>query len=57
MAELWSSYDPDAEPLEVKVIKEYQEDGLTIRMLTYTIGTFKGVKSKMAGLVRFSHQA
>ena len=53
VAELWSSYDPDAEPLEVKVIKEYQEDGLTIRMLTYTIGTFKGVKSKMAAWYAF----
>lgn len=51
--ELWAGYDPDAEPLEVKVVKEFERDGVTIRMLTYTIGTFKGVKSRMAAIYAF----
>ena len=28
--ELWAGYDPDAEPLEVKIVKEFERDGVTI---------------------------
>lgn len=45
---LWEGYDPDAEPLEVEVIREWKEDGCIVRYLTYTIGTFKGEKAVMA---------
>lgn len=46
--ELWATYDPDKEPLEAKVIREWTEDGCVVRFITYTIGTFKGQKSTMA---------
>lgn len=46
--ELWATYDPDQEPLEAQIVREWTEDGCVIRFLTYTIGTFKGQKSTMA---------
>jgi len=46
--ELWATYDPDKEPLEAKIVREWIEDGCVVRFITYTIGTFKGQKSTMA---------
>ena len=46
--ELWGDYDPDREPLDVNVVREWNEDGCVIKYITYTIGTFKGEKSTMA---------
>ncbi len=43
VGELWASYDPDVEPLEVEVIREFEEEGVTIRMLVYTIGSLKRI--------------
>lgn len=45
---LWAEYDSTKEPLEVNVVREWVEDGVTCRYITYTIGTFKGRKSTMA---------
>ena len=33
--ELWAAYDSTKEDLDVKVIKEWKEDGIIIRYLTY----------------------
>ena len=46
--ELWAAYNPDREPLDVEVIREWKEDRCVIKSITYTIGTFKGNKSTMA---------
>ena len=46
--ELWGRYDPDREPLDVEVVREWNEDGCLIKYITYTIGTFKGETSTMA---------
>ncbi|MBP52410.1 MAG: hypothetical protein CMI27_04625 [Opitutae bacterium] len=46
--ELWATYDPDKEPLEVTIVREWIEDGCVVRFITYTIGTFKGQRSTMA---------
>lgn len=51
--ELWSDYDSAKEPLDVKIVREWQEDGATVRYLTYTIGTFKGKKSTIAAFYAF----
>lgn len=45
--ELWGNYDPAREPLEVQVLHEWEKDGITTQMLIYTVGTFKGSKSRM----------
>ena len=53
---LYADFNPDKEPLEVAVIKEYEQQGVTVRMLTFTVGTFKGVKSKMGAYYAFPRQ-
>jgi len=45
--ELWAGFDPRAEPLNVEVLKEWEEDGVVQQVLRYDIGTFKGQKAKM----------
>ncbi|NQT85173.1 acetylxylan esterase [bacterium] len=51
--ELWAGYDSTREPLEVKVVREWQDPGITYRYMTYTIGTFKGKKATMAAFYGF----
>ncbi|MEM0969091.1 MAG: hypothetical protein AAGJ31_07065 [Verrucomicrobiota bacterium] len=52
-AELWSSYDPRKEPLDVEVLKEWEEEGVVLRVVRYRIGIFKGEKAMMAGVYGF----
>ena len=53
MSELWRGYDPTREPLEVKVVRQWQRGGATVQMLVYTVGTFKGKKSRMGAYYAF----
>ena len=53
VSDLYKGFDPDSEPLELEVIREFQRNGTTIRLLTFTIGTFKGEKSRMAAFYGF----
>ncbi|MBC8216977.1 MAG: acetylxylan esterase [Planctomycetes bacterium] len=46
--ELWATYDPNREPLDVHVVREWTEGGCAIKYIIYAIGTFKGEKSTMA---------
>ena len=48
--ELWAGYDPRAEPLEVEILKEWEEDGVVMQVLRYRIGIFKGQKAMMAAV-------
>ncbi|MHC4912587.1 MAG: dienelactone hydrolase family protein, partial [Planctomycetota bacterium] len=49
-AELWASYDPRAEPLDVEILKEWEEDGVVLKVLRYRIGIFKGQNTMMAAV-------
>lgn len=51
--ELWADIDPRAEPLDVEVLKEWEEDGVVLRVLRYRIGIFKGKKAMMAAVYGF----
>ena len=51
--ELWAGYDPKTEPLETQIVREWQEDDLTLRYVTYSIGTFKGQSATMAAFYGF----
>jgi|TARA_B100000959_G_scaffold48940_1_gene50398 cephalosporin-C deacetylase-like acetyl esterase len=53
VASLWEGYDPRVEPLEVEVVREWEQDGLTVRYLRYRIGTFKGKAARMAAFYAF----
>ena len=52
VSELWKGYDPRIEPLDSKVIREWDEtyEGKKIRiqMLTFTVGTFKNEVSRIS---------
>ena len=48
--ETWAGFDPRAEPLDVEVLKEWEEDGVVLKVLRYRIGIFKGQKAMMAGV-------
>ena len=47
---MWAGFDPQAEPLEVEVLKEWEEDGVILKVLRYRVGIFKGQKAMMAGV-------
>lgn len=47
---LWRGFDPRAEPLDVEILKEWEEDGAILKILRYRIGIFKGQKSMMAAI-------
>ena len=51
--ELWSGYDPRKEPLETEVLKEWEEDGVVLRIVRFQIGMFKGQKAMLAGVYGF----
>ncbi|MCA9161487.1 MAG: acetylxylan esterase [Planctomycetales bacterium] len=53
VAELWADFDPRREPLEVEIIREWQEDGGLFRLVRYRIGTFKGQPARMAAIYGF----
>jgi hypothetical protein len=48
--EMWSGFDPRAEPLEIETLKEWEEDGVLLRVVRYRIGVFKGQKAMMAAV-------
>lgn len=50
---LWGSYDPRSEPLDVEILKEWEERGVVARIVRYTVGTFKGGTSKVAAFYSF----
>lgn len=51
--ELWSGYDPKREPLETEILKEWEQDGVVLRVVRYRIGVFKGQRAMMAGVYGF----
>ena len=50
---MWADFDPRREPLEVEIIREWQEDGGLFRLVRYRIGTFKGQPARMAAIYGF----
>ena len=50
VGELWADYDPRTEPLDVEVLKEWEEDGIVFKVLRYRVGIFKGEKAMMAAV-------
>ncbi len=51
--ELWDEFDPRREPLEVEVLRQWEDSGVELRVLRYRIGVFKGEKAVMAGVYGF----
>ncbi|EMI42007.1 dienelactone hydrolase family protein [Rhodopirellula sp. SWK7] len=51
--EVWAGYDPRSEPLDVEILKEWEEDDVVLRVVRFRIGTFKGQKAMLAGVFGF----
>ena len=51
--DLWADYDARREPLEIKVVKEWKEDGVVTRYVTFKVGTFKGADARIAAYYSF----
>ena len=49
-AELWADFDPRAEPLDVEVLHEWEEEGVKLQVLRYRVGIFKGEKAMVAAV-------
>lgn len=48
--EMWAGFDPRVEPLEIDVLKGWEEDGVVLRVVRFRIGVFKGRKAMMAAV-------
>lgn len=44
--ELYDSFDPKGEPLDVQVIREWDEEGVHVKFVTYHLGAFEGQNGK-----------
>ena len=51
--EIAADFDPGAEPLDIKVVREWKEEGLVLRHVTFHVGTFKGRTARMAAFYGF----
>lgn len=51
--QLWAGYDPRSEPIEERVVREWQQEDLTLRYVLYSIGNFKGKPASMAAYYGF----
>lgn len=60
-AEVWAGYDPKAEPLDVKVVHEWDltSNGrpVKLQMLTFKVGTFKGQDSRIGAYYAYPTDA
>jgi len=56
-AEMWAGFDPRAEPLEVEVLKEWEEEDVLLRIVRFRIGVFKGQKARLAAVYGFPKNA
>ena len=52
-AEMWLGFDPHREPLETEVLKEWEEDGVVLRVVRFRIGVFKGEPAMLAAVYGF----
>ncbi len=55
--ELFADFDPGKDPLDAKVVREWEKDGIVYRSVTFHIATFKGKPARMAAFYAFSKGA
>ncbi len=46
--QLWQDYDPRKETLNVKNVRSWQQDGVNVHYIVYTVGRFRGEDSTVA---------
>lgn len=56
VSQLWADFDPRQEALDVSVIREWEEENIVIRYVTFHVGTFKGSPARIAGFYAFQKE-
>lgn len=51
--QLWADFDPQAEPLDAETLKEWEGEGVTLRVVRFRVGVFKGEKAMLAAVYGF----
>lgn len=51
--DLWSDCDFGKDPLDVEVVREWREDGVVCRYITFKVGRFKGTDARCAAFYTF----
>jgi len=57
VVDLWKDIDFRKDTLDTEILKEWSEDGVVCRYVIFTIGTFKGEKSRVAAFYTFPEGA
>uniref|UniRef100_UPI00261D6C0A SUMF1/EgtB/PvdO family nonheme iron enzyme n=1 Tax=Novosphingobium sp. TaxID=1874826 RepID=UPI00261D6C0A len=50
---LWAGYDPAAEPLETEILKQWEQDGVVLRVVRFRVGVFRGQVARLAAVYGF----
>ena len=53
LAEMWQGFDPLRDPLDTEIVREWKEGDATYRYVVFTVGIFKGQKSRVAAFYGF----
>lgn len=53
LEQMYAGFDPRAEPLEVETLKEWEEEGVVLRIVRFRIGVFKGKIARLAAVYGF----
>ncbi|WDE99392.1 NPCBM/NEW2 domain-containing protein [Lentisphaera profundi] len=48
--ELWQDFDPQKEPLDIEVLKQWEQDGIVMKIVRYRVGIFNKKKAMMAAI-------
>ncbi len=56
-SEMWGGFDPRAEPLEVELLHQWEEDGVVLRIVRFRIGVFKGKVARLAAIYGYPKSA
>ena len=51
--QMWAGFDSRAEPLQTELLEEWKEDGVTLRIVRFRIGVFKGIPATLAAIYGF----
>lgn len=57
VVDLWKDIDFQKDDLETEIVKEWSEDGVVCRYVIFTVGTFKGERSRLAAFYTFPEGA
>jgi dienelactone hydrolase len=50
---LWATFDASKHPINMEVLHTYEDQGVTIQMISYAVGIFKGKEVRMGGYLAY----